>query len=60
MAFCYLYDAEPFAPPPPDRTNSRILEAARMAEEAGVERWQVNMRVDEEGVSLVRYFRNRP
>jgi sugar fermentation stimulation protein A len=60
LALCYLYDAEPFRPPPPDRTNSRILEAARMAEEAGVERWQVNMRVDKEGVSLIRYFRNRP
>jgi sugar fermentation stimulation protein A len=60
LALCYLYDAEPFTPPPPDRTNSRILEAARMAEEAGVERWQVNMRVGREGVFLIRYFRNRP
>jgi sugar fermentation stimulation protein A len=60
LALCYLYDAEPFTPPPPDRTNSRILEAARLAEEAGVERWQVNMKVDKEGVSLIRYFRNRP
>ena len=60
LALCYLYDAQPFRPPPPDGTNSRILEAARLAEEAGVQRWQVNMRVDREGVSLIRHFRNRP
>lgn len=60
IALCYLYDAKPFTPPPRDRTNSRILEAARAAEEAGVERWQVNLSVDREGVSLIRYFRSRP
>jgi sugar fermentation stimulation protein A len=60
IVLCYLYDAKPFTPPPPDKTNSRILEAARTAEEAGVERWQVNMKVSREGVSLIRYFRSRP
>jgi len=60
IVLCYLYDAEPFVPPAPDRTNSRILEAARAAEEGGVERWQVNLRVTEAGVSLIRYFKSRP
>lgn len=60
IVLCYLYDAKPFKPPPPDGTNSRILLAARTAEEAGVERWQVNLRLDRHGVSLVRYFRSRP
>lgn len=60
IALCYLYDAKPFRPPLRDRTNSRILAAARRAEEAGVERWQVNMKVDQHGVSLTRYFRSRP
>ena len=60
IVLCYLYDAKPFTPPPPDGTNTRILEAARVAEEAGVERWQVNLRIDASGVSLVRYFRSRP
>ena len=60
IVLCYLYDAQPFRPPPPDGTNSRILAAARSAEEAGVERWQVNMRMTPEGVSLIRYFRSRP
>ena len=60
IVLCYLYDAEPFKPPPPDGTNTKILAAARSAEEAGVERWQVNLRIDKAGVSLIRYFRSRP
>jgi sugar fermentation stimulation protein A len=60
IVLCYLYDARPFKPPEPDTTNSRILAAARAAEEAGVERWQVNLQVDKNGVSLIRYFRSRP
>jgi sugar fermentation stimulation protein A len=60
IVLCYLYDAKPFVPPPPDGTNSEILAAARAAEEAGVERWQVNLKLTEEGVSLIRYFRSQP
>ena len=60
IILCYLYDAKPFEPPPEDKTNSRILVAARAAESAGVERWQVNLGVDPEGVSLIRYFRGKP
>ena len=59
IVLCYLYDAEPFRPPPPNGSNSRILTAARSAENAGVERWQVSLKVTE-GVSLIRYFRSRP
>jgi len=60
IVLCFLYDAKPFTPPPPDGSNARILTAARTAEEAGVERWQVNLKVDRTGVSLIRYFRSRP
>jgi len=60
IVLCYLYDAKPFKPPAADQTNSRILTAARAAEEAGVERWQVNLKVTRSGVSLIRYFRSRP
>lgn len=60
IALCYLYDAKPFKLPPRDSTNSRILAAARRAQNAGVERWQVNLKIDKEGVSLIRYFRSRP
>jgi sugar fermentation stimulation protein A len=57
LLLCYLYDAEPFRPPPLDGTNAEIEEAAADAEKAGVENWQINLRVDPRGVSLIRYFR---
>jgi sugar fermentation stimulation protein A len=60
ILLCYLYDAKPFKPPRRNNTNSKILSAARAAEEAGVERWQVNLQVDEEGVTPIRYFKSRP
>jgi len=60
LVLCFLYDAKPFRPPKPDKTNRRILAAAKAAEVAGVERWQANFRIDERGVSLIRYFRSRP
>lgn len=60
IALCYFYDAKPFKPPPRDETNSRILDAARAAQTAGVERWQVNLKIDKDGVSLIRYFRSLP
>lgn len=60
IVLCYMYDATPFKPPPPDNTNHRILAAARAAEKAGVERWQVNLSVSRDGNSLIRYFRSRP
>lgn len=60
ITLCYLYDAAPFRPPRLDGTNARILAAARQAEGAGVQRWQVNLRIDRDGVSLIRYFRSRP
>ena len=60
IVLCYLYDAKPFTPPPPSRINSRILSVARGAERAGVERWQVNLRITKAGISLTRYFRSQP
>ena len=60
IVLCFLYDAEPFRPPPPDGSNARILAAARAAELAGVERWQVNLKIDRKGISLIRYFQSKP
>lgn len=60
ILLCYLYDARPFRPPRENGSNARILTAARAAEEAGVERWQLNLSIDKEGVSMVRYFKSRP
>ena len=60
IVLCYQYDAPPFIPPAPNKTNRSILRAARRAESAGVERWQVNLRVSSRGISLTRYFRSSP
>jgi sugar fermentation stimulation protein A len=57
MALCYLYDAPPFVRPARDEFNGRIIDAAEAASARGVESWQINLRIDESGVSLTRYFR---
>jgi len=57
VLLCYLYDASRFHPPAPDSNSSRIQRAARLAERSGVENWQINLRMDKRGVSLIRYFR---
>jgi len=57
VALCYLYDAPPFSRPPRDRFNSRIVDAAESASDRGVESWQINMMIDESGVSLLKYFK---
>ena len=54
---CYLYDAPPFAVPPPDVRAARIVNAAREASSRGVEHWQANFAIDPAGVSLIRYFK---
>lgn len=56
LLHCYLYDAKPFEVPKPDKRTIRIENAARAAMRAGVENWQVNLKIDERGVSLIRYF----
>jgi len=60
IVLCYLYDAKPFKAPARDKSNWRIIDAATAAEKAGVERWQVNLKIDKTGVSLTRYFRSAP
>jgi sugar fermentation stimulation protein A len=56
VLLCYLYDAKPFHPPPPDRHSLPIEKAAMMAEHRGVENWQINLVLDREGVRLAKCF----
>lgn len=58
ILMCYLYNAQRFRPPPADKGNSRILDAARMAERSGVQTWQLNLKIDSSGVTVRRYFQN--
>ncbi len=57
ILLCYQFDAPPFRPPPIDQANERVEEAAMAAERSGIENWQVNLRIDDEGVRLARYFK---
>jgi sugar fermentation stimulation protein A len=56
LLLCYLYDAPAFVPPKTNATNIKIKKVAEMATRAGVEHWQVNLRLNKEGVQLIRYF----
>ena len=57
ILLCYMFDAEPFRPPEQDSSNSRIMRAARGAENKGVENWQINLKIDKKGVELLDYFK---
>ena len=57
LLLCYMYDAKPFRPPPLTKDNIKIHEAAKKSEIKGVENWQVNLKIDKEGVELIKYFR---
>jgi sugar fermentation stimulation protein A len=56
VALCFMYDAKPFAPPAPTKQTMGIHRAARRATEKGVENWQINLKIDKNGISLIRYF----
>lgn len=57
ILMCYMFDAPPFeVPEAPERS---IVEAARKSAAMGLEHWQANLRMDEEGVELARYFKLR-
>lgn len=57
LAMVFMYNARPFVPPEAAAQNRDIMNAAARAKEQGVENWQINMRIDAEGVELIDYFR---
>jgi sugar fermentation stimulation protein A len=57
ILMCYMYDAAPFVRPAQDKDNKKIIRAAQKANKSGVENWQINMKIDETGVELLKYFR---
>lgn len=56
LLMCFLYDAAPFKPPAPTKNTGAIHRAARKAHGQGMEYWQANFKVDEQGVKLQKYF----
>jgi len=57
VALTYEFDAKPFHPPKKDNSNSRIMNAVKKAKKRGVENWQINLKIDKNGVYLLDYFR---
>jgi sugar fermentation stimulation protein A len=57
MLLCYLYDAKPFQVPRPEPRAARIQKAARAADSKGLEHWQLNLRIDENGIEFVRCYK---
>lgn len=54
---CFQYDAPPFAPPTTGpKALMKVRRAASAARRGGVETWQVNLRVNEKGVRLLKAF----
>ena len=57
IALCYMYDAKPFETPATDKTNFRVKKSVEQAIKSGVEQWQINLKIDKNGVSPINYFR---
>lgn len=54
---CFTYDARPFDPPIPNNDNSiKFAEVIKDATLKGVERWQINLKFNKDGVELLDYF----
>lgn len=54
----FQYDAPPFRPPSNVEEYSDFVEELKAAKAAGLENWQLNLEIDEAGVSIKRVFRN--
>jgi len=57
ILLCNLYDAEPFQVPKPIKSENKIVRAAKRANLKGLENWQINLKIDSRGVSLIDYFK---
>lgn len=55
VLLCYLYDADEFKVP--EKPNSKIVNIVKQATSRGLENWQINLKVDKKGISLIDYFK---
>jgi len=56
IVLCHTYDAKRLKVEKVKGAN-KILIAAKKAQNKGMENWQINLKVDSEGVSLTKYFK---
>ncbi|HTY92126.1 MAG TPA: DNA/RNA nuclease SfsA [Methanocella sp.] len=57
ILMCYMFEAVPFCVP--GEPEPAIVDAARNAALKGMGHWQSNLRIDETGIELLRYFELR-
>lgn len=57
MILCFTYNAKEFVPPYGGGYSNEIFQASSRARERGLENWQVNLKFDEFGVDLIKYFK---
>ncbi len=55
VLLCYLYDADKFSVP--TLPNSKIVNVIKKATIRGLENWQINLKIDKKGISLIDYFK---
>ena len=56
VVLCHPYNAKRFTVPKAGGIG-KIIRAARKAQKKGLENWQINLKVDPEGVTLIKYFK---
>lgn len=56
IVLCHTYDAKRFTVPEVGGVKE-ITDAAKKAQKKGMENWQINLKVDSEGVTLIKYFK---
>jgi len=55
VLLCYLYDAPKFKIP--KNPNEHVINTVKTATSKGLENWQINLKVDQRGISLINYFK---
>ena len=56
LLMCYIFNAKRFEVPPSNEREKKIVNAAKKANKKGLENWQINLKIDKEGVGLINYF----
>lgn len=56
MILCFMYDAPQFQIPPMSERNKIIADAVFLAVDSGVKILQMNLGIDKNEVSLIKYF----
>jgi sugar fermentation stimulation protein A len=53
---CFMFDAPRFVPPAPSNRNIEVVNTVKQSMTRGVEIWQLNLAIDQNGVGFIRCF----